>query len=234
MESKDKSSRSGSKTNLNESTLPLLDETMDQEISKRETLEKEKIELEVCGEEEKLNTDKEKESEVLKGKVEGEEQEKKKKKKEKPATSHKRALSCGQDLSVGVNLLDRDERHINDHINLVFEDVLAEPDASHGFDGVWRVANLTFSYTRHWLYRILSALVALPCGLIWGILFALFSLINIWLITPVLRTLEVCLVIVKRVWSGIIRTVLDPLFQSCGLCLGNISTTVTSTRQEMQ
>ncbi|XP_013786983.1 caveolin-1-like [Limulus polyphemus] len=232
MESKDKSSRSGSKTNLNESTLPLLDETVDQEISKRETLEKEKIELEVCGEEEKFNTGKEKEDSTEK--VEGEEQKKdKKKKKAKPATTHKRALSCGQDLSVGVNLLDRDERHINDHINLVFEDVLAEPDATHGFDGVWRVANLTFFYTRHWLYRVLSALVALPCGLIWGILFALLSLINIWLITPVLRTLEVFLAIVKRVWSGVIRTALDPLFQSCGLCLGNISTTVTSTRQEI-
>merc|ERR1711928_215904 len=54
----------------------------------------------------------------------------KKEKKEKTENAHRRTQSCVQSFTVGLNVLDRDEKHINDTINLNFEDVLAEPDAS--------------------------------------------------------------------------------------------------------
>ncbi|KAH7986491.1 hypothetical protein HPB51_026657 [Rhipicephalus microplus] len=110
---------------------------------------------------------------------------------------------------------------------LVFEDVLAEPDASHGFDGAWKLTYLVFSTTRLWCYRLLAALLALPCGLTWGLLFSLLSLVHVWLLTPALRVLDVFLHVVHRVWGGLVRTLLDPVFQSIGKVAGDVRVTRT-------
>ncbi|KAH9363943.1 hypothetical protein HPB48_022196 [Haemaphysalis longicornis] len=110
---------------------------------------------------------------------------------------------------------------------LVFEDVIAEPDASHGFDGAWKLTYLVFSSTRLWCYRLLAALLALPCGLTWGLLFSVLSLVHVWLITPSLRVFDVFLHVVHRVWGGLVRTLLDPVFQSIGKVAGDVRVTRT-------
>lgn len=234
METKDKSSRSSSRANLNESTLPLLEDVGG---SKRDTLEKEKIELETKGDANKDGeghdgdaTTGEPGSES--GKEAEDKEDKKGKKKAKKGKKekvkcHKRSESCVQTLTAGLNLLDRDEKHVNDHINLVFEDVIAEPDSSHGFDGVWKLAYVVFSSTRLWAYRILAALLALPCGIVWGFLFSVVQLLNIWLVTPVLRIFDVVLHIFHRVWSGLVRTFMDPVFQSIGKVASDVQITRT-------
>ncbi|XP_064486445.1 caveolin-3-like [Ornithodoros turicata] len=231
METKDKTSRSSSKANLNESTLPLLEDVGG---AKGDTLEKEKIELETKGgdvaKDDGDATTAEPGSESGRETEEdkkGKKKKDKKEKKEKVKKCHKRSTSCVETLTVGLNLLDRDEKHVNDHINLVFEDVIAEPDASHGFDGVWKLAYLVFSSTRLWAYRLLAAFLALPCGLTWGLLFSLLQLLNIWLVTPLLRVFEVVLHVLHRVWSGLVRTFLDPVFMSIGKVAGDVRVTRT-------
>lgn len=245
MESKDKSSRSGSRANLNESTLPLLEDVGGGDVKADEA--KEKIELELKGgdsgskgEDSNAATAEpgsdaggkeaggESDAEAGKKDKKGKDKKKdKKEKKEKKASSHKRSPSCVETLTIGLNLLDRDEKHVNDSINLVFEDVLAEPDASHGFDGAWKLTYLVFTSTRLWCYRLLSALLALPCGLTWGLLFSLLSLVHVWLLTPTLRVFDVILHVVHRVWGGLVRTLLDPVFQSVGKLAGDVRVTRT-------
>ncbi|KAL1418631.1 hypothetical protein MTO96_025814 [Rhipicephalus appendiculatus] len=246
MESKDKSSRSGSRANLNESTLPLLEDVGGGDVKAADEA-KEKIELELKGgdsgskgEDSNAATAEpgsdaggkeaggESDAEAGKKDKKGKDKKKdKKEKKEKKASSHKRSPSCVETLTIGLNLLDRDEKHVNDSINLVFEDVLAEPDASHGFDGAWKLTYLVFSSTRLWCYRLLAALLALPCGLTWGLLFSLLSLVHVWLLTPALRVLDVFLHVVHRVWGGLVRTLLDPVFQSIGKVAGDVRVTRT-------
>ena len=80
-----------------------------------------------------------------------------------------------------------------------FEDVLAEPDASHGFDPIWRSAFILFTGSRYWIYRLPSALFALPLALVWGVLFSLITFVSVWLATPVLRILDVVLFYIRRV-----------------------------------
>lgn len=237
MESKDKSSRSGSKANLNESTLPLLEDVAG---DGKGDLEKDKIELEMKasggdsgskGEDSNAATA-EPGSDTGKDGTESDKEDKKgskkkQKKEKKEKKSHKRSPSCVETLTIGLNLLDRDEKHVNDHVNLVFEDVLAEPDASHGFDGAWKLTYLVFSTTRLWCYRLLSALLALPCGLTWGLLFSLLSLLHVWFFTPVLSIFDVLLHVVRRVWGGLVRTLLDPVFQSIGKVAGDVRVTRT-------
>ncbi|KAH6923171.1 hypothetical protein HPB50_024594 [Hyalomma asiaticum] len=140
MESKDKSSRSGSRANLNESTLPLLEDVGGGDVKADEA--KEKIELELKGgdsgskgEDSNAATAEpgsdaggkeaggESDAEAGKKDKKGKDKKKdKKEKKEKKASSHKRSPSCVETLTIGLNLLDRDEKHVNDSINRAHRD----------------------------------------------------------------------------------------------------------------
>jgi len=224
-------SRAGSKLNLNESTMPLLDEEAHE---KAETPEKDAIEMKEKasttseGEKDDSNPEKtEGEEEEEEKKDDGEEKKSKKSKKEKKEkkekkdkteTAHRRTQSCVQTFTVGLNVLDRDEKHINDTINLNFEDVLAEPDASHGFDPIWRSAFILFTGSRYWIYRLLSALFALPLALVWGVLFSLITFVSVWLATPVLRILDVVLFYIRRVLVALVQTTLEPVANAFGGC----------------
>merc|ERR1712127_1106202 len=218
-------SRAGSKLNLNESTMPLLDEEAHE---KAETPEKDAIEMKEKasttseGEKDDSNPEKtEGEEEEEEKKDDGEEKKSKKskkEKKEKTETAHRRTQSCVQTFTVGLNVLDRDEKHINDTINLNFEDVLAEPDASHGFDPIWRSAFILFTGSRYWIYRLLSALFALPLALVWGVLFSLITFVSVWLATPVLRILDVVLFYIRRVLVALVQTTLEPVANAFGGC----------------
>ena len=50
-----------------------------------------------------------------------------------------------EQISIGINLVDRDERNINDHVKLDFHDIFGEADTNHSFDCMWRVLYKTFA-----------------------------------------------------------------------------------------
>jgi len=198
--------KSGSKPNLNESAVPLLEE----KGTKGGADLPENIELETKHD----NNDDKKTKD-----------KKKKEKKEKvKKESAKRSLDiCAQNFTIGLNVLDRDERKVNDHINILFEDVIGEPDPTHGFEFVWRLTYLLFNATRFWLYRIIAAIIAIPLALLWAVIFAFINLATIWCFTPLLRIFDITLHYVHRVWSGLVRCVLDPFFSSGALLFQNMS-----------
>ncbi|GAB6022543.1 hypothetical protein CHUAL_006649 [Chamberlinius hualienensis] len=222
--SKDKGSRASSKVNLNESNIPLLEDD----------LERQKIELkEVAStsskdEDEKDDSKTEKqEGELIQQEEEGEgnanDTKDKKKKKKKEALSHRRNPSCVNTFSVGLNLLERDEKHNNDDVNIQFEDIICEPDSSHSFDGVWRLTYIIFSTTKLWCYRLLAALVALPCAIFCGFNFALLTCFHVWGVTPAMRIFQINIRFLQRFWSLFFRAIFDPIFQSIGMLCSNIN-----------
>jgi len=159
------------------------------------------------------------------GKDKKDKKKKEKKEKVKKESTTKRSLDmCAQNFTVGLNVLDRDEKHINDFVNIPFEHLIGEPDPTHGFEFVWRLVYLMFNATRFWFYRIIAAIIAIPLALLWAIVFAFTNLITVWVITPFLRLFDVLLFVANRVWSGLIRCVLDPFFQSAGLLFNNMRT----------
>lgn len=220
------SSRSASKAELNESTVPLLEASLvdcEEGLKKNKEEEAEGLELKERSSGGSVGGDEKDDSRTEKMDGSGvsnavdEDKSKKGKKKE-----HRRRPSCGRAFTIGLNLLDRDEKRVNDQVCLQFEDVLAEPDGVHSFEGVWRTSYATFVGSRVWLYRLLAAVVALPCAILWGATFALLSLAHVWAITPLLRVLDLLFFFVKRVWSSIVHTLCDPVFESCGMLFTNI------------
>merc|ERR1712179_870470 len=184
-------SKSGSKDNLNESNMPLLEG----EEKAEETPEKEVVEMELEEKEEKKD----------------ESTEKKEKKVKVPKVKKEPGPSCIDTLSSGLDLGTRDSQGINVEINLDFDDVIAEPKAAHGFDPIWRLSFILFSQTKLWTYRVLAALLAAPLSILWGLLFSILSVVYVWIIRPVMRIVETVLAIFRRFWVVLLNATLAPL-----------------------
>merc|ERR1712223_1066527 len=194
-------SKSGSKDNLNESNMPLLE-------SEEETPEKEVVEMELEEKEEKKDEVTEKDKK--------EEKKKKEKKVKVPKVKKEPGPSCIDTLSSGLDLGARDSHGINVEIDLDFDDVIAEPKAAHGFDPIWRLSFILFSQTKLWTYRVLAALLAAPLSILWGLLFSILSVLYVWIIRPVMRIVETLLAIFRRFWVVLLNATLAPLCDAVG------------------
>jgi hypothetical protein len=84
-------------------------------------------------------------------------------------------------------------------LQLNFDDVIAEPSASQGFDGIWKLSFIIFTHTKLWFYRLFAAVLAIPAALIWGFVFSILSVVYIWILAPVLRLFDLGVAIVRRV-----------------------------------
>merc|ERR1711974_359863 len=186
-------SKTGSKSDLNESNMPLLDDVE----KSGETPEKEQIEMKEGGDEKK-----------------DEATEKKKKKEKKPKPKEPKGPNCIDLISKDLDLGNRDSNNVNVEIDLDFDDVLAEPSAAQGFDWVWRLAFVVFSQTKSWFYKIMAAVVAVPISIMWAVVFAVITVIYIWIISPALRLLDLKLAIVRRVVVGVMSVTVQPLAAS--------------------
>jgi len=207
-------SKSGSKDNLNESNVPLLSEDGTEKTG--ETPEKEVVDMEL---EEKKDETTEKET------VE--------KKKKKVKVPKEKGPSCIDINSSGLDMITRDKRGINMEIDLDFDDVLAEPSTAHGFDPVWRLSFVLFSQTKLWVYRIISAVIAIPLSLLWAVIFSLLSVSYVWVVRPILRIVEMFLAILRRFWISLLQATLEPLCDAIGAVFGSLKLTTNTIVQSV-
>merc|ERR1711979_142010 len=105
-------------------------------------------------------------------------------KEKKVKVPKEKGPSCIDTLSTSLDLSARDKRGINTEIDLDFDDALAEPSAAHGFDPIWKLSFVLFSQTKLWIYRIISAIVAVPLTILWAVIFSLLSIIYVWVVRP--------------------------------------------------
>jgi len=79
-----------------------------------------------------------------------------------------------------------------------FEDVIAEPVGTYSFDGVWKGSYTTFTVSKYWCYRLLSAVLGIPLAVVWGFLFALISFCHIWAVVPCIKSYLIEIQCVRR------------------------------------
>lgn len=137
------------------------------------------------------------------------------------AASTSKNWNAYNQFTVGINLLDRDERSVNEHVNVNFEDIIGEPDAAQGFDAAYRLSFGLFQFVRFWVYRILMTILSVPFALLWALIFAVLSLVSVWILTPAFRVLDILFYFVHRLWNVWVRTFLDPIFTSLSLVRQN-------------
>ncbi|KAG8516859.1 Caveolin-3 [Galemys pyrenaicus] len=103
-----------------------------------------------------------------------------------------------------------------------FEDVIAEPEGTYSFDGVWKVSYTTFTVSKYWCYRLLSTLLGVPLALLWGFLFACISFCHIWAVVPCIKSYLIEIQCISHIYSLCIRTFCNPLFAALGQVCSNI------------
>merc|ERR1712123_247260 len=144
------------------------------------------------------------------------------KKEKKVKVPKEKGPSCIGTLSKDLNLTVRDGRGINTEIDLDFDDVLAEPSAAHGFDPIWRLSFVLFSQTKLWIYRIISAIIAIPLTILWAVIFSILSVIYVWVVRPIIRIVELLLAVFKRVFVSVLGATLEPLCDAVGAIFGRV------------
>ncbi|XP_052779064.1 caveolin-3-like [Mya arenaria] len=121
----------------------------------------------------------------------------------------------------------RDPENVNDIVKIEFNDIFAEPEGTYSFGTIWGASNNLFTDTKVWCYKFLSALLAVPCSICWGVNFACLSFCQIWLCEPGIR----CGTIHCRPWSRIfgllVRSFVEPTFAAVGKIFGNIRVTTS-------
>ncbi|KAK6319283.1 hypothetical protein J4Q44_G00104940 [Coregonus suidteri] len=122
-----------------------------------------------------------------------------------------------------IDLINRDPKFINeDVIKVEFEDVIAEPDGTHSLDGVWKLSYTTFTVSKYWCYRILSAIFGIPVALLWGFLFACISFCHIWAVVPCIKSCLIESQCISRIYSLCIQTFCDPFFEALGKIFSSV------------
>jgi len=210
-------SKSGSKNDLNESNMPLLDEEKAPAEGEKEAIE---MKEENGDGEAAAAADGEagKEADGKKGK-----KAKKEKKKKEPKEKKPPGPNCIDTLSAGLDVTFRDGKAINTCIDLGFDDVLAEPQSAQGFEPIWRLTFVLFSQTKLWLYRIASALVAVPMALVWALVFALITVVHVWVVAPFLKIFDFKVAVVKRILTGLLACTVEPVCSALGSLFSKIN-----------
>ncbi|XP_014852479.1 PREDICTED: caveolin-2-like [Poecilia mexicana] len=119
-------------------------------------------------------------------------------------------------------ITSRDARGINDCLKVGFEDVIAEPPSVRSGDRVWIWSNALFEVSRVWIYRIVTALLALPMSAISGLLFGLLSCFHVWMVRPCIRCVLIGNRWIQSFWDVMLHIVVVPFLTSAGKCCGGL------------
>ncbi|PAV65660.1 hypothetical protein WR25_12751 [Diploscapter pachys] len=126
-------------------------------------------------------------------------------------------------ISIGINLVDRDEKAINEHVKFAFEDVFGEADTQHSWDCVWRLIYRIFTWTRLFFYRLFALLVGIPAALIFGLLYAIFIVLNTFACIPLGKLLSIPGNWIAKAWNWLVHALIDPLASAVGLIFSSFT-----------
>ncbi|VDO40668.1 unnamed protein product [Haemonchus placei] len=126
-------------------------------------------------------------------------------------------------MSIGIDLVNRDEKGINEHVRFGFEDIFGEADTQHSWDCVWRLVYKVFIWTRLFVYRLCSLILGLPAAILFGILFAIVSVINVFACVPIAKLLSIPANWLAKTWSWLVHAIVDPVASSIALLFSSFT-----------
>uniref|UniRef100_A0A671TEK9 Caveolin n=2 Tax=Sparus aurata TaxID=8175 RepID=A0A671TEK9_SPAAU len=139
------------------------------------------------------------------------------------AESNEEELLISESITVEINLNDRDPKQITEGVDKVdFEDVIAEPAGVRSVDCVWKYSFKTFTVSKHWVYRGLTAIFGLPLSLLWGLLFAFLSFLQIWVVAPCIKSLKFEFQCLCQPLLQVTKTVVRPVLKMVAKVYGSV------------
>ncbi|CAG9132467.1 unnamed protein product [Plutella xylostella] len=121
--------------------------------------------------------------------------------------------------AVRETLEDRDPNNLNPHVQIVWDDVIGEPEGARSPECAWRLSAYCFQHARDWCYTGLAVLAAPPCALAMGCCFACLAFEQIWCVAPCTRCLKIYLASVRTIVQACMSACVVPVAEAVGhLC----------------
>ncbi|XP_032456149.1 caveolin-3-like isoform X2 [Nasonia vitripennis] len=121
-----------------------------------------------------------------------------------------------------VDLEDRDPHRLNQHLQVIWEEVVGEPDGIRSPECAWRLSGHCFRLSRGCCYVLLSVLVAPIIALCLGLTFACLAFEHIWCIGPCLRVWRITCSATRNFCTALVQSVVRPCTDSLGYFFYNI------------
>eukprot|EP00178_Gracilaria_changii_P008074 TRINITY_DN2495_c0_g1_i1.p1 TRINITY_DN2495_c0_g1~~TRINITY_DN2495_c0_g1_i1.p1 ORF type:complete len:138 (-),score=5.17 TRINITY_DN2495_c0_g1_i1:112-525(-) len=122
----------------------------------------------------------------------------------------------GEAWAIEVDLANRDPNNINDHLQVAWEEIFAEPDQIHTIDCVWKYSAKCFTMWKTLCYIIATVICGIPIASCWGCFFACVAFQHIWDVTPSIKACAINCAITKKLYTICLDACLDPICTSCG------------------
>ncbi|XP_034943730.1 caveolin-3-like isoform X2 [Chelonus insularis] len=117
---------------------------------------------------------------------------------------------------------DRDPNNLNPHLQVMWDDVIGEPDGIRSPECAWRLSGHCFRLSRSCCYIFLSILVAPITALILGFTFACVSFQHIWCIAPCLRIWKISCAATRSFFTACTHALVRPCTESLGYMFNNV------------
>lgn len=104
-----------------------------------------------------------------------------------------------------IDLTNRDPNHLNNHIQVNFDDVFAEPEGAHSMDCVWTNSFKCFNCWLGCCYKLITFFTGIFIAMGWGCLFALVAFTEVWFLTPYIRLQNIVLTNVGKLYSIVLN-----------------------------
>ncbi|XP_041378554.1 caveolin-1-like [Gigantopelta aegis] len=120
------------------------------------------------------------------------------------------------------DMVNRDPNALNEHVKVMFEDVIGEPEGAHSADCVWRNSYKCFTCTKNCCYLLLTFLCAIPLSFCWGCEFAAITFEHVWQISPCLRVCMINLGCAQKFFGSLVNCCLAPVCEAVGMMFSNV------------
>ncbi|XP_053377544.1 caveolin-1-like [Mercenaria mercenaria] len=126
------------------------------------------------------------------------------------------------EIKMTLDMENRDPNDLNQHIKVMFEDVVAEPEGVRSMDCTWVNGFKCFECGKNVCYRILTLFCGLCIALFWGCEFAVTSFAHIWCYTPFIRDFSIGVGCLKKIFKIVLDCCVAPVCESFGLLFAKI------------
>ncbi|XP_071796733.1 caveolin-1-like [Asterias amurensis] len=139
-------------------------------------------------------------------------------------------MSVGDDPSQPlITITDEEDIYrTSAQIKVEYDEVFQEPAVFAKYS-IRKISRLIYSWTQIIVYIIFSILFGILLSFLWGIIFALLNFFSVFIMQPTAKALFVILRTSSMMVRATVRSYLDPVYESFGMCFSRIKGKVTLT-----
>lgn len=112
---------------------------------------------------------------------------------------------------------DRDPNRMNTHLQVMWDDLVGEPEGVRSLDCTWNCSRACFQGTLGCCYTLLTIIYAPIFALLAGLNFACLSFTHIWAYGPCLRSCKINCSFYRKVTQVVLAATLAPFCETIGL-----------------